>query len=308
MNQEYAVYLGGPCIDEYYEVCRWPEEGDKFNGRFKGHVAGGMLANAACVMAGYGMKTYCFTSMGRDETLDFLLQDLESHHVDTSYVDIQEGKLNTKCIIFQGREERTILCVAGDEWSIRLTPEQMEFLAGAKYIYTSLQMFALLEDAAEVFCALKERGVRLVLDHEASTYIPNWRDYMRYCYLASMNEHGIESLAEGRTEEALLDELFRLGVQIVVKTLGKKGCEVVTRQERFGVPVYDVPVVDTTGAGDTFNSSFVYGLHRGMTLRGAARFATAAANRSITIQGPRSGVAAEKEILQFIREHGSQGG
>lgn len=300
-EQAYTVFLGGPCVDEYYEVNRWAKEGEKFNGRFKENVPGGMIANAACVLAGYGIKTYCFTSMGRDSTLDFLLQDMESYHVDTSHIDIQEGKLNTKCIIFQGKSDRTILCVAGDAWTLRLTPEQMDFLCGAEYLYTSLQCIELFEDPVEVLRTLKKHGVKLVLDNEASTYIPHWRDYMQFCYLASMNESGIERLAEGRSEEALIEELFQLGVQIIVETLGKNGCVVITREGRFSVPVYNVPVVDTTGAGDTFNSSFVYALHREMPLREAARFATAAANMAITKQGPRSGITTEAEVLNFIQ-------
>ncbi len=301
INPAYTVFLGGPCVDEYYEVNRWAKEGEKFNGRFKENVPGGMIANAACVLAGYGAKTYCFTSMGRDSTLDFLLQDMESYHVDTSRIHIQEGKLNSKCIIFQGKSDRTILVCGGDAWTLRLTQNQIDFLAGAKFLYTSLPELRHFEDSAEIFRDLKARGAKLVLDNEASTYIPEWRDYMQSCYLASMNESGIEFLAEGRSEEALIEELFQLGVQIIVETLGKNGCVVITREGRFSVPVYNVPVVDTTGAGDTFNSSFVYALHREMPLREAARFATAAANMAITKQGPRSGITTEAEVLNFIQ-------
>lgn len=303
MKQDYTIFLGSPCVDEYYDVQSWPREGSKFLGRFKGNVPGGMIANAACVLAGYGMKTYCFTGMGRDASLDLLLRDLESYGVDTSRMDIQEGRTNTKCIIFQNRSERTILCVLGDPSPIRPTPEQLDFLLGAKYIYSTLQDLKILEGSAELFRTLKDRGVRLVLDNEASTYIPDWRDYMPSCYLASLNEHALERMAEGRDPEALVAELLQLGVQIVVKTLGKQGCEVVTPRERFRVPVYDVPVVDTTGAGDTFNSSFLYALHRDLPLREAARFATAAANMAITRQGPRSGITTEAEVLRFLREH-----
>lgn len=302
-DQSYVVFIGGPCVDEYYDVPRWAKEGEKFNGRFKENVPGGMIANAACVMAGYGPKTYCFTSMGKDANLDFLLQDLESYHVDTSRIDLQEGRQNAKCIIFQGKADRTILVVEKKPWKIRPTPEQIDFLAGAEYIYASIPELTQFEDSPELFRTLKARGVKLVLDNEASTYIPNWRDYMRSCYLASMNESGIERLAEGRSEEALVEELFQLGVQIVVETLGKNGCTVITREGRFQVPVYNVPVVDTTGAGDTFNSSFTYALHRGMSLPAAAQFATAAANMAITKQGPRSGITTEAQVLQFIEQH-----
>ena len=46
-REGYVVFIGGPCVDEYYSVGRWPHEGDKFVGRFAGNVPGGMIANAA---------------------------------------------------------------------------------------------------------------------------------------------------------------------------------------------------------------------------------------------------------------------
>ena len=65
-------------------------------------------------------------------------------------------------------------------------------------------------------------------------------------------------------------KLLTLGPVLVLITLGEDGCLLVTEKKEVRVPIYRVEnVVDTTGAGDPFNSAFVSPIHKGMlTQRG----------------------------------------
>ena len=51
MEERYAVFMGKPCVDSYYDIREWPEEGGKFLGSFSHDTTGGMVANAACAYA-----------------------------------------------------------------------------------------------------------------------------------------------------------------------------------------------------------------------------------------------------------------
>ena len=86
----------------------------------------------------------------------------------------------------------------------------------------------------------------------------------------------------------------------LVYTKGSRGCSVYAGDgEPIHVPGYKVKAVDTTGAGDTFNASFLYGVSRGWTLRECAEFANAAAARAIGFMGARGGVATAAAVEQF---------
>jgi sugar/nucleoside kinase (ribokinase family) len=302
-KESYIVFLGGPCIDEYYHVDRWPEEGDKYVALFQGPVAGGMIANAACVMAGYGKKTYCFYGMSRGESADFLVADLEAYHVDTSKIIFREKARDGKCLIFQHDGERTICVIPGDPWQIRLTDAQTDFLCKAECVYTTLSNLKDYEEPLIMFNNLKKHGVKIVTDNEASTIIEHWEDYLQGTYLASMNDYAMNVYGDGLTVDQMENKMLDLGVQIFVETLGEHGCRVVTKEEKFSLPSYDVDVVDTTGAGDTFNTSFTYALSTGRNLYQAAEFATAAACMAIGKQGPRSGITDEQKVQAFMAQH-----
>ncbi len=98
-------------------------------------------------------------------------------------------------------------------------------------------------------------------------------------------------------------ELLQAGVEIVVTTLGADGCDCRTLAERVHVPGVKVPVVDTTGAGDTFNSSFVHCVLSGKGLGYAARFANAAAAHAVTRFGPKGGVTSIKTVEGLMKEY-----
>lgn len=63
-------------------------------------------------------------------------------------------------------------------------------------------------------------------------------------------------------------------------------------------PAYRVPVVDTTGAGDTFRAGFIYGMKQGWELERQLNFASAAAALNCTALGARGGI----KTLQAIEE------
>jgi hypothetical protein len=84
------------------------------------------------------------------------------------------------------------------------------------------------------------------------------------------------------SDPSLIGRLRRL-VSIVVLTRGAEGARVWEGRASFDVGVLPVPVVDPTGAGDTFAATFLLALGRGESPRDAARLATAAA--AIVVQG-----------------------
>jgi hypothetical protein len=84
------------------------------------------------------------------------------------------------------------------------------------------------------------------------------------------------------SDPSLVDRLRRL-VPLVVLTRGADGATVYEGRGSLDVGALPVPVVDPTGAGDTFAAAFLLALARGEDARDAARLATAAA--AIVVQG-----------------------
>ncbi len=67
------------------------------------------------------------------------------------------------------------------------------------------------------------------------------------------------------------------------------------------VPPFPVQVIDTTGAGDSFNAGFLFAtLNRKMEARAAARFANAVAARSCAFIGGTAARSSLSDVVQYM--------
>lgn len=96
----------------------------------------------------------------------------------------------------------------------------------------------------------------------------------------------------------------KYGMELLVIKMGEKGCFATDFKQDVYMPA-TVPadkVVDTTGAGDSFVSGFLYGIMKGMKLEQALRFGTAMSAVCIQTIGASKGVIAEREGLKRLAD------
>jgi len=84
----------------------------------------------------------------------------------------------------------------------------------------------------------------------------------------------------------------------LIVTHGEDGAYYITDETLYHVPVPDVPVVDTVGAGDNFHAAFALALTRGFDLHRAVKFSVAVASLSCRKYGGRKGVPTWEHALE----------
>ena len=105
--------------------------------------------------------------------------------------------------------------------------------------------------------------------------------------------------------DGAVEKLLREKDRIVVVKDGSRGTSVYTRAEAFRVSVYPADEVDPTGAGDSFDGTFLALLCRGENLRTAADFGNAAGALSVAKRGPMEGNSAPSAIDDFRAKSGA---
>lgn len=301
MRDAYVVALGIPCIDEYGEAEEWPQEGEKSIVRWAERRVGGMIPNAACVMAGMGRKTYLVTALNAGVTSEGIRRDLESWGLDLSHLIVDERLPDMRCVIIRTPRERTILVPDSSSVHYPVDEKLRKLLLGAGCVYTSMMEFHRLENWEALAGELREKGVGLVFDLETSTFENGEDPLFRYASLLFFNEKGMEKYAAGRDPEDCIRELLENGTEAVAVTLGGEGCYCASGEERVRLPGNRVEVVDPTGAGDTFNCAFTASWLAGKSLAYAAEFANAAAAHAVTVLGARGGIAPSEQIEEWMR-------
>lgn len=307
--REYVVAIGPNAIDEYYLCDNWPKIGEKCFMEYMKAVPGGMIPNAASVMAGYGLEVYSLDTLGNDEYTVVILDDLKKNGVKTEYIDISREIKNTKTHIILSDNERTIFIVLNKKPKVNIDERKRDLLLNASYIYSTVNDMKNVDGSIDLIEQLKRKGVKIFFDVESESFEDAEQDsfYFENAKVLVFNEGGFEKYKAGRSQEEVDKSLFSKGVEIIVTTLGAKGCIVRTPDWTKTFPGIKVEVKDPTGAGDTFNSTFLYGLLQGWSIDKIAKYANYAAARSIMYFGPKGGIAPIKEIEEFIQKYEKEG-
>ena len=91
-----------------------------------------------------------------------------------------------------------------------------------------------------------------------------WRDLAEWMlprsHVVKVSEDDLAVLAPGATDESFATRALAAGVGLVVVTRGVGGASAWTRTEHARVAAVRVSVVDTVGAGDTFQAALLTGL------------------------------------------------
>lgn len=189
-------------------------------------------------------------------------------------------------------QDNRIIVVPGANHALR--PEDIdrceEMIAKSDVCVLQLEIpLSVVERAA--FLA-KKHGVRVILNPAPAQPLP--QKLIEQVDFLTPNEHERDIIFEQVDADAFADK--------VIVTEGARG--VTTRKDgkKMLIPGFRVPVVDTTGAGDTFNGALAVALSKGMSLEEACLFANAAAALSVTKLGAQGGMPTEEEVEKFLQE------
>jgi sugar/nucleoside kinase (ribokinase family) len=301
--RDYAVYVGDVALDEYYRTPRWPSVADKVEVETLEAIPGGMIANAACVYAALGGQVKFCTVLRHSPITELLLKDLEQSGVDTSMTIYDDTLPDSKTMIFLCGGEHTVFIPTLHIDTIEFTPEQFEVLRGAKYLYSTVGCLKCItcrgKTWKELAPELRESGVKVVVDYDVDYERDGDTSRFRNVDIGFFNETGFDSVRQGKSYEEAVRMLQDLGMRTVVVTLAENGCEIHSGDECFRLPARKTEVVDVTGAGDTFCSSFISVLDE-MGPEQAGRFANTAASLCVSKLGARGGAVKKEEVLKLL--------
>ena len=293
--------LGGASVDLILEAPRLPRDGEKLFVYHAGQLAGGFIANAACAAAKLGLHTAWGGLLGGDAFAQTILNDFKFFGVETSdVVFLKESSTDFTVIILPPSGERTILIVPILPIPPPLTRSIKQSLKRTRLGYT---VFFEHDWFIEVAQLIHAGGGKVVVDMEVNTLkdIDAAKVMLRYTDIVFASEEGIHVLTESGTADEGVEEILSAGPEIVVLTKGSEGAVVFTPKDRYSTAVYDVPVRDTTGAGDCFHAAFLFGILSDWDLHHCLEFASAASAILVQKIGARGGLPSLLEVQHFMK-------
>ena len=111
---------------------------------------------------------------------------------------------------------------------------------------------------------------------------------------------GIAPTSEEKCKEAALKLLDLVKAKYIVIKLGGRGAYIFDGVNGVIKAPYDMPVVDTTAAGDAFTAALTLEYLRSGDMMGACDFANAAGSITVSRHGASSSIPNEAEVTEFL--------
>ena len=132
-------------------------------------------------------------------------------------------------------------------------------------------------------------------------YAVDWKDMdavLPYVDIVKLNEHEMYAIMHTNDPKIVAEKLASYGVREVIITLGSYGSLIYADKTCYEIPAYTPrKIVDATGCGDTYSTSYLYMRSQGATFQEAGRFASAMCTLKLEHNGPFEGSLKDIETL-----------
>lgn len=255
------------------------------------YVHGGVSRNIAEDLGNLGLNPAFLSLADETGTGEDVLRRLQEHGVDTHLIRKVPGGMGSWLAVFDNCND--VCASISDRPDMApllelLQEEGNECFRGADSILLELDMD---QELVEEIYRLKNKYEKPVFAAVSNISIAlDRREYLQQtdCFVCNRQEAGVlfSMEFEGMETETAAEMLSRCvtdaNIPAMVMTLGGDGAVWADREGNFGVcPAQQVPVADTTGAGDAFFAGVAAGLTYGKTLGEACIIGTRLASSVI---------------------------
>ena len=291
------VVVGSINMDLVTQAPRFVGPGETILGERFLAVPGGKGANQAVAAARLGAEVALVGATGDDAFGKQLRDGLTVEGVGLDHVvQLADSASGTASITVAGGENQIIVVPAANA---RVTPAQVEAAQSliARADAVLVQMEIPLETVEATLRLGHRLGVPVILNPAPAQKLPTeWLQLARY---VTPNQHELAILLGAGPDEDFRS-LMRRAPSPVVLTRGGDGAWYCEQGEPLHQSGFKVDVVDSTGAGDTFNAALAVFLKEG--LPEAVRKACAAAALSVTRLGAQGGMPNLREVDAFLAQ------
>jgi ribokinase len=285
-------------VDLVATVPHLPRPGETVgDGRFAVHE-GGKGANQAVAAARAGARVELIGAVGGDEHGRHARAALERDGIGLDRLRVDAAQPTGVALIAVGpRGENQIAVAPGANANLSLGEADLAVIAAADVVLVTHEVPAGV--VIDSLRAAHDASVRAILNPAPAR--PLSAELLHLGPILTPNEHELIVAIGNDVTEIALDELASRNAGPVIVTQGAAGALLAdgSRRERF--PGFAPPaVVDSTGAGDTFNGVLAAWIAGGAALPDAIRAANAAAAVSIGAAGAREGMPTREAIEAFL--------
>lgn len=299
--QKKIVVVGSSNTDMVVKSDRLPAPGETvLGGKFQ-MIPGGKGANQAVAAATLGGQVSFVAKVGNDMFGKAAKAGFEQVGIDTSQVLTAEKAPSGVALIMvddHGENSISVALGANNDLSVTDIEGAAALIRDAEFLLIQLEIP--IASVARAVALARAHRTKVVLNPAPARQLSP--DLLKNVDIITPNESEVKLLTgvevtDVASARAAAMILRARGIPIVIITMGVEGAYVLSENLDELIPGIKVSVVDTTGAGDTFNGALTVALAEQMDLKEAIAFANRAAACSVTKMGAQTSAPTRADLM-----------
>ena len=269
-------------------------------------TAGGSAANTISTLAKLGLNTGYIGKIANDPKGKLFKKDMLDNSIfyNTKFLDKNNSEATGKCIVLiTPDKERTMNTYLGATEFLTEIDIDEELIAQSDWLYLEGYRFDGKKSKEAFYKAIeiaKKNETKIAITLSDSFCVDRHRsDFINLLNTSAdtvfCNEEELKSLYQIE-DIRMAQNLIAKNISCLACTCAEKGAYLFHESSITKISTNEVPVIDTTGAGDNFAAGFLYGLSKKFTLKDCASFGNLIAGEVLKVYGPR----IEKSLKNFI--------
>ena len=286
--------FGSLNIDFVYNVPNIVRGGETLKSSNLSVFCGGKGLNQSVALARAGAEVWHAGKIGSDG--DMLIKKLSSSGVNVSCVKMwEEGRSGNALIQVEENGQNSIILFGGANQAITL--EDIDEIIPHFEKDDMLLLQNEINLIPQIIERAKEAGLKIAINPAPMEKIV--KQYpLNLIDLFIVNEIEGTELTGKDLPNDIISEMEKLYPDAeIVLTLGSKGVIVAAKGKRYSHGIYDVHVVDTTAAGDTFIGYYLSSRASGKGVEECLRIASVASSLAVSRQGAADSIPDITEVL-----------
>lgn len=290
-TDEIEVYvLGSFNIDIVSGVSSFPKIGQTIRANSTNFYAGGKGSNQATAASKVSQHVHLTVKLGQDEFADKARSYLASTNINTFSIFESETSPTGNAIIMVSEDEKNNMIAidlgANEAFTYEEILSEFQKIKRSKVFLTQMENnFDITKSAIEL-----ASGTDAVVILNPAPYSEKIKELVDMVDIITPNETEASDLSgvlvndlESAKEAATI--IHSMGASIVVITLGADGCLLYDGETHTHFKPFKAVVIDTVGAGDSFNGALAASLAKGEQLHYAIKYASAFASLAVEREG-----------------------
>lgn len=289
------------------QIESFPEVGKEIIASKMDLVLGSSSAIFASNLSSLGSKVSFIGKIGNDSFGDVVLENLQNKGVGTDQIIIDKNLKTGATVVLNYDEDRANVTHPGAMEELCIGDITSKILQQAKHVHISSIFLQpkLKENIYEIFKFAKELGLTTSLDVQwdpAEEWDLDLERLLPFVDVFLPNEQELMNLTGAKELKAALNKVEKLGKIIVVKR-GSKGSICCNNGKQTELPAYlNKSVIDAIGAGDSFNSGFIFKFIQGANLSECQKFGNLTGAINTTQAGGTAAFSDIQTILKIAKE------